>query len=136
MRRFALAPVLFAPLLAACGAAPQDAPDAEAPEGPPPVYEGIETRLLDGDLVNFRVAMRNAEGPVDLRLYAECAAAQYTLIRGYQYARHLRTNVEEEGGIWLADAVYTISPGLPAGLQTIDAAFTVETCERAGVPTV
>ncbi|ROT98510.1 hypothetical protein [Histidinibacterium lentulum] len=100
------------------------------------VYGGIQTRLLDDDLVNFRVSMRGAEGPVDLRLYAECAAAQYALIRGFDFVRHVRTTVEEEGGNWTADAVYTVSPGLPQGLQTIDAGFTVATCERAGVPTV
>lgn len=100
------------------------------------VYDGIQTRLLDDDLVNFRVSMRGAEGPVDLRLYAECAAARYALIRGYDFVRHVRTTVEEEGGNWRADAVYTVSPGLPQGLQTIDAGFTVATCERSGVPTV
>ena len=40
-----------------------------------PVYDGIETGLLDGDLVNFRVAMRGARDEADVERYAECAAA-------------------------------------------------------------
>lgn len=117
------------------GCTPQES--APAPELPfAPVYEGIDTRLLDGDLVNFLVEMRGARGPQDVADYAECAAAQYALIRGYGFARHLRTNVEEEGGLWRADAVYTISPALPAGLKTIDAEVTVFNCAENGIPMV
>lgn len=101
-----------------------------------PGYQGIETRLLDGDLVNFRVTMTGARGNADVADYAECAAAQYTLIRGYGFARHVRTNVSEEGGVWRADAVYTISPALPRGLKTIDAEVTVSNCAETGIPTV
>ena len=123
----------LAELLAGC--TPQES--APAPELPfAPVYEGIDTRLLDGDLVNFLVEMRGARGPQDVADYAECAAAQYALIRGYGFARHLRTNVEEEGGLWRADAVYTISPALPAGLKTIDAEVTVFNCAENGIPMV
>jgi hypothetical protein len=130
VRRVAAALALVA--LSACAAEERPAAgDAEQV-----VYGGIQTRLLDDDLVNFRVSMRGAEGPVDLRIYAECAAARYALIRGFHFVRHVRTTVKEEGGNWTADAVYTVSPGLPQGLQTIDAAFAVATCERAGVPTV
>lgn len=55
-------------------------------------YDGIETRLLDGDLVNFQVSVANANGPQDVTDYAACAAAQYALIRGYGFARKVRTN--------------------------------------------
>ncbi len=101
-----------------------------------PAYQGVETLLLYGDLVNFRVAMSGARGPSDVTKYAECAAAQYTLIRGYGFVRHVRTTVAEEAGIWRADAVYTISPALPDGLRTIDAEVTVADCGQAGIPTV
>lgn len=101
-----------------------------------PVYEGIETRLLDGDLVSFLVAMRGARGNEDVDAYAECAAAQYALIRGYGFARHLRTTVTEEAGLWRGDAVYTISPALPRGLKTIDAEVTVSACDENRIPTV
>ena len=68
--------------------------------------------------------------------YAECAAAQYALIRGYGFARHLRTNVDEEGGIWRGDAVYTISSALPRGLKTIDAEVVAADCAENGIPMV
>lgn len=101
-----------------------------------PVYQGIETRLLEGDLVSFQVAMTGARGNRDVADYAECAAAQYTLIRGYGFARHLRTNVQEEGGVWAADAVYTISSSLPQGSRTIDAEVVAAHCAENGIPTV
>jgi hypothetical protein len=101
-----------------------------------PVYEGIDTRLLDGDLVSFDVRMRGARGPADVEHYAECAAAQYALIRGYGFARHLRTNVYEEGGLWRGDAVYTISAALPRGLKTIDAEVIVHNCIEDKIPMV
>ena len=101
-----------------------------------PVYRGVETDLLDGDLVRIAVSMTGARAPGDIEAYAECAAAQYTLIRGYGFARHLRTNVDEKGGVWAADAVYTISPSLPRGLETIDAEVVVAACAENGIPTV
>ncbi|SFG49108.1 hypothetical protein SAMN04488039_1011028 [Sulfitobacter dubius] len=122
-----LAPLM---LLAACEAQVPVAEDFI------PDYKGVETQLLDGDLVQFNVAMTKALSNQDVSDYAECAAAQYTLIRGYGFARHVRTNVTEEGGIWRADAVYTISPSLPKGLKTIDAEVTAFQCAERGIPTV
>lgn len=101
-----------------------------------PEYKGVETKLLDGDLVQFNVAMTKALTGQDVANYAECAAAQYTLIRGYGFARHVRTNVAQEGGIWRGDAVYTISPSLPRGIKTIDAEVVVANCVEKGIPTV
>jgi hypothetical protein len=101
-----------------------------------PEYKGVETVLLDGDLVQFNVAMTKALSQRDVADYAECAAAQYTLIRGYGFARHVRTNVVEEAGIFRGDAVYTISPSLPRGLKTIDAEVVAAQCAERGIPTV
>lgn len=101
-----------------------------------PEYRGVETVLLDGDLVQFNVAMTKAMVAENVVDYAECAAAQYTLIRGYGFARHVRTNVAIEGGVWRADAVYTISPSLPSGLRTIDAEVVTQNCRERGIPTV
>ena len=101
-----------------------------------PEYKGIETILLADDLVNIKVAMRGARGADDVSAYARCAAAQYALIRGFGFARHVRTNVAFRGGIWRADAVYTISQALPKGLRTIDAEVTVQNCATEGIPTV
>ncbi len=101
-----------------------------------PKYNGIETILLDGDLVNFRVSMTGARSKSDVSDYAACAAAQYALIRGFGFARHVRTNVDKQGGTWRGDAVYTISAALPMGLKTIDAEVTVRDCGAQGIPTV
>ena len=101
-----------------------------------PEYRGIETRLLEGDLVNFHVKMTGARDVQDLADYAECAAAQYALIRGYGFARHVRTTSEVEAGLWRGDAVYTISPALPDGLKTIDAEVAVANCRERRIPTV
>ena len=101
-----------------------------------PTYLGIETRQLDEELVSFLVRMEGARGNDDLTNYGKCAAAQYALIRGFGFARHIRTNVQERAGLWAADAVYTISASLPEGLQTIDAEVVVEDCARMGIPTV
>ena len=132
MRRGALILALAAVGLTACAPAP--APDADAPFSPG--YQGIQTLLLDDDLVNFRVAMTGARDNEDVAAFARCAAAPYALIRGYGFARHVRTNVAKEGGIWRADAIYTISPALPDGLRTIDAEVTVQGCEADRIPTV
>lgn len=99
-------------------------------------YLGIETRLLAEDLVNFRVAMRGTVTRADVSAYAECAAAQYTLIRGYGFVRHVRTGVEEQGKTWVGDAVYTISASLPAGAKTLDAEVVAADCAENGIPTV
>ena len=123
-----LAIIAFA-ALAACGTTASD-PTGEIR------YDGIETRLLDGDLVNFHVKVVNATAAQDVTDYAECAAAQYALIRGYGFARNVRTLVDEEGGVWAGDAVYTISSALPRGLRTIDAEVTVAECARRSIPTV
>ena len=122
---------LISPLaLAAC------APAAPTAEDLVPDYLGIETTALDDDLVQFNVAMTNALTEADVRDYADCAAAGYTLDRGFGFARHLRTNVYKEGGVWTADAVYTISPALPDGFVKIDAEVVAAACEESGIPMV
>nr|WP_246035905.1 hypothetical protein [Aliishimia ponticola] len=117
-------------LLAACGepvlTAEQLIPD----------YRGVDTQLLDGDLVQFRVEMTNALEPRNVAAYAECAAAGYTLVRGYGFARHVRTSVDEQNGVWTGDAVYTISPTLPEGLTKIDAEVVAANCREKGIPLV
>jgi len=126
----------MAPLLIALVAACQPVNPTVDQLGLVPDYLGVQTRLLDGDLVNFLVEARGALQFGDVESYAECAAAQYTLIRGYSFARHVRTNVSQQGGLWRGDAVYTISPALPRGLRTIDAEVVVDRCRERGIPTV
>ncbi len=134
MRRAALISPLALSL--ATGVSGCAAPGAEAASQFRPDYRGIETHLLDGDLVSFRVAMTGARNSTDVDRYAECAAAQYTLIRGFGFARHVRTKVVEEGGIWRGDAVYTISPALPDGVKKIDAEVVAADCAENGIPMV
>jgi len=121
--------------LAAClpvgGVGPSDQPPVFAPK-----YLSVETRLLEGDLVNFLVEMKGARTKADVADYAKCAAAQYALIRGYGFARHVRTKVKESDGIWRADAVYTVSKALPKGRLTLDAEVVVQNCHDEGIPTV
>ncbi|WP_434286512.1 hypothetical protein [Celeribacter sp. SCSIO 80788] len=99
-------------------------------------FLGVETRLLDGDLVDFIVSAQGDGAKDSVVAYADCAAAQYALIRGFGFARHVRTNVAHEGGVWRADAVYTISPALPDGLRKLDAEVVVANCRDNGIPTV
>jgi hypothetical protein len=132
-RRAGLVSGIAAAMMAGCVPSDEEAPAAVAS---PPIYEGVETRLLDDDLVNFRVRLSGAATRDDVADYARCAAAQYALIRGFGFARHVRTNVQEQGGVWVADAVYTISPALPRGLQTLDAEVVAAACAEQGIPTV
>lgn len=124
-------------MLAGCAAGP-GGPTGEAAdrEAFAPEYLGIEARMLDETLVNFIVEMSGARDESDLTDYARCAAAHYALTRGYGFARHVRTRTAVEAGVWRSDAVYTISPALPRGAQTIDAEVTVEACAERGIPTV
>ena len=124
-----LAPGLVAGL-AACGEAEEQqtffAPD----------YQGATAESLDTDLAQVLVQMEGARGPGDVTDYAQCAVAAFAVSEGLGYARHLRTNIDEEAGVWRADAVYTVSPEQPRGLQTIDAKATVAECLELGIPTV
>lgn len=132
-------PALAALAVSACAPSCEDGVDCTgAPQEQ--VYLGIETKLLEDDLVTFQVALRgekdDPEAPNGVARYAECAAAQYALIRGFGFARHVRTNVNYDGGIWRGDAAYTISSALPGGLKTIDAEVIVSDCKENRIPTV
>lgn len=122
------------PILAGCGD-----PDAAAPrpEAARAAYKGITVSPLDAALFGFRVTMSgrgaNAE---NVTAYARCGAAGYALSRGLSFVRQVRTKVDQKGGVWTADAVYTISPGLPGGIASIDAEVAAADCGEQGIPTV
>ena len=100
-------------------------------------YIKVDTRLMSPELVNMVVTMRNPRTPVDVIAYVECAAAQYTLIRGFGFAGRVKMDVaEEKGGVWAGNAIYTLSNAHPGGRHTIDAEITVEDCNSNNVPTV
>lgn len=114
---------------AATGHAPK--PDATRV----PIYLGAEPVGLGDDLYGFSVRMRSPREAADIDAYVTCIVSGYALQKDAGFARKVRTNVKEEGGVWIADAVYSISPELPKGLQTIDAEVTVADCKEQGIPT-
>ena len=132
MRAAALLASASGLLLAGC----QGVPDGDDVSVFRPSYLGVETRLLEGDLVQFRTAMRGARDNQDVIAYGDCAAAQYALIRGFGFARHVRTTVDRTGGIWRGDGVYTVSQSIPGGLRTIEAELALSECEALGIPAV
>jgi hypothetical protein len=119
---------------AALGGCTQSAEVTEEREQP--VYQGIQTILLDDDLVSFSVAMQDARDKADVEAYGRCAAAQYALDKGYRFVRQIRTIVKEDRRNWFGDAVYLMSETLPEGLRTIDAEVAVAECGELGIPTV
>jgi hypothetical protein len=99
-------------------------------------YIMVDTRLMKPELVNMVVTMRNPRTPTDVLAYVECAAAQYTLIRGFGFAGRVQANVSEENGIWTGNAIYTLSNAHPGGRNVIDAEVTVEDCTAYNIPMV
>jgi len=101
-----------------------------------PSYLGAQAELLDDTLLSVTLRMSGVTGAQDIAAYADCVASGVALQQGYSFARHVRTNLADEGGIWLADAVYTLSPALPKGLRTLDADVVAATCRENGIPLV
>ncbi|MEM9434541.1 MAG: hypothetical protein AAGA12_11520 [Pseudomonadota bacterium] len=118
---------LAAGSLTACTAVSQDGPLD---------YQGVSVDNLGRDLVSVQVALSGITVIEQVQAYADCAAAQYALDEGYGYVRHLRRKVDQEGGIWRGDAVYTLSKTRPEGTNVIDADSVVFACVENGTPTV
>jgi hypothetical protein len=135
MRKAATLATAGAAMAVASACQPVTQPDP-APAPLPLRHEGVETIPIDEDIVTIIVWMSGPATGEDLIAYSRCAAAGYAVNRGYGFARHVRTNVDVEGSTRSADAVYTVSPTLPRGLQTIDAEVTVADCAELGIPTV
>lgn len=133
LRRTACA-LMSGSLAGLAGCAPTDAA-APAETGPPPDYLGAEAARLADDLVQVKVRLGGARGQADVYDYARCAAAGFARAGGAGFVRHVRTLTRKEGGIWSADAVYSVTPDLPEGLETIDAEVTVDDCRDRGIPT-
>lgn len=132
-RRVFISPLGMAAISLVVACVPVEAPNA-APVGAPD-YKGVETRLLDDNMVRFRVVAANANRDIAAE-YAKCAAAQYTLIRGYGFARHVRTGFATQDNEIMADAVYLVSPSLPRGVNTIDAEVVAANCALNSIPMV
>lgn len=121
--------------LAACAGQPDKAAPKLPPLPAPSDYQGAEVEVLGDDLVAVRVALKGPHGETGLDEYARCIAAGHAVQTGAGFLRHIRTKTDERGGIWHADAVYSISSALPKGFVTIDAETTVADCADQGIPT-
>ncbi|SIO27806.1 hypothetical protein SAMN05444722_1160 [Rhodovulum sp. ES.010] len=118
--------------LGTAGCVPAEPTTARAP-----AYLGVETVVLDTDLVNMTARMSDPGAPGAVEAYARCAAAAFALGQGFGFLRSVRTNITtERGGVWVADAVYTLSPALPAGVRQIDAEVVLADCAGQYIPTV
>ncbi len=62
--------------------------------------------------------------------------AGHALGGGTKFLCHSVRNIDEEGGIWRADAVYSVSPDLPIAARVIAAATASAKCAQKGIPTV
>lgn len=101
-----------------------------------PEYLGAEAEALDADLVRIGVEMRGARDAADVRAYADCALSGYADVRGFEFARHIRTTIDETSGVWEADAFYTMSPTIPRGVNTLETQVLVAKCNETGIPLV
>lgn len=111
-------------------------PSQTGAEEAPREYLGIETRMMDDELVNIRIAMKGARGAEDIDAYTDCAVAQYAQVKGYGFARKLRTKLSERGGVFNADAIYTLSAEMPRGIRIIEADKAIADCKAQSIPTV
>ena len=98
------------------------------------VYGRSDVLTIDGEVIGVLAEMRGIANEALVIDYARCIAAGHALSTGANFARHLRTSVTETGGVWTADALYTVSRAIPAGLARIDAEVTVADCAERGVP--
>ncbi|WP_153010493.1 hypothetical protein [Falsirhodobacter sp. alg1] len=124
--------------MSACTTLPREVPPVIEGEEPVamPSYLGVQTIRIDDELAAFRVGIDHPRASADIDAYTDCVAAQYALIRGYGYARLIRTNIDERGRAWVADAVYALSMNAPDGVRVIEAASTVAACKAQSIPTV
>ncbi|MCY1125927.1 hypothetical protein OU426_03590 [Frigidibacter sp. RF13] len=98
-------------------------------------YGSASVRIWQDDLVRVRTEMKGAADEAEAVGYARCVVAGFALDHGMNFVRNVRTITDKEGGIWRADAVYSVTSALPAGLSTIDAEVTVEDCAERSIPT-
>lgn len=100
-----------------------------------PTYRVLDKLMIDEGIANILVETGGNSTLNDLDSFAECVAAGFALKQGRGFARHIRTNHSKTGGNWRADAVYSISPGLPEGPRTLDAKIVAQNCAERGIPT-
>lgn len=99
-----------------------------------PRYSAVDALGIGTDVVNLLVSTSGTDSDAAVRDFATCAVAGFATRRGYDFARPVRIITSNEAGIWSADAVYSLSKGLPEGPQPIDAEITAADCRARGVP--
>jgi hypothetical protein len=107
---------------------------APAPGPGEAAYLGAEARLITDEVMQARVLFRGT--PEEGQAYALCVAALAATLRGDVWLRHLRTLPYVEAGTRGLDALYTLSPGEPEGVDPVRARDAVAACEADGVPVV
>lgn len=117
--------------LAACAATVPDA----TPEALRATYLSADAVGWKDDLVRVRVSLKGADAADAAAGFARCIAAGYAVKNNAGFVRQVRTLTDKEGGIWRADAVYSVTAALPQGVQTIDAEVTVDECAERAIPT-
>ena len=118
----------LAGLVGCVGAAPTDGDRAKG------AFLAADVLPWKGDLIRVRVTTKLAAGAEGADEFARCVAAGYAVKNKAGFVRHVRTLTDKEGGIWRADAVYSVTAALPDGVQTIDAEVTVADCAERGIP--
>lgn len=113
--------------LVATGCAPAPVPGA-------PEYLGAEARLVTDEVMQAEVRFRGT--PEEGQAYALCVAALAATLRGDLWLRHLRTLTRNEAGTRRLDALYTLSPERPEGIDPVRASDHVAACETNGIPVV
>ncbi len=93
------------------------------------------TTLIGGDMFEVNASVLN---PVEgaFTAYADCVAAQYTLIRGNAYLRRVTTKVDGLGDVVVENTTYLLSPVAPKGDFVLNARQIVDKCKANNVPTV
>ena len=111
----------------AAGCAPAPVPGAAE-------YLGAAARLVTDEVMQAEVRFRGT--PAEGERYALCVAALAATLRGDVWLRHLRTVAHNEAGTRRLDALYTLSPNEPDGVDPVRARDAVAACEADGVPVV
>ncbi|MGB0439243.1 MAG: hypothetical protein ACPGFC_03965 [Paracoccaceae bacterium] len=99
-------------------------------------YGPVVVADLGDDLIQVKLSIRAPATTQDITNMAECNAAAYAKSQGFGFTRHLRTNAYKEGGLWRADAVYSVTSELPRGLRPLDTKAVIAACAQNGIPMV
>jgi len=98
-------------------------------------YLNAATTLVDNEIVQVDVVAEGGDLIKALPIYADCVAAQYTLIRGMAYLR--RVSGSQRGGLQTRSetTIYKLSDSKPKGASVIDAQETLTACKSQDIPT-